>query len=532
MLKTLVKKQLFEVFKGYFYDAKKNKMRSKLAIAGWFVFFVLIVVGLLGGMFLALSMSLCAPMTEVGMDCLYFLIMGTISIFLGAFGSVYNCYTALYLSKDNDLLLALPIPVRTIVASRLLNVYLMGTMYLLTVMIPMELVYMIVTGVTVSKLICGLLLFFVISFFVLALSCVLGLAVAKISLKLKHKSFATVFITIVFIALYYVVYFKAGDIIRDILANAESYGERIKGAAYVLYLFGKIGTGDILCAVIFTAVMTAITVVIWKLLLKSFTSIATATGKVERIRYTEKTVRQKSVFGAVLFKEFARFTASPNYMLNCGLGILLLPALGVYMLLQGHVLLPQLKEAISDRPDCGIILLCTALCLMTAMIDTAAPSVSLEGKDLWILQSLPVKPAAVLRAKAMTQILLAGVPMLIACILSMIGTDFTISEKILLLVMPLMYVVFSALVNTVIAIKFPLLSWTNETEPIKHSGGVFISIMGSWIIVTLFALIYMFFGYEQSTTIYMLYWVVALLVLSLIMTAWLEKRGAAIFAEL
>ena len=281
MLKTLVKKQIFEVFKGYFYDAKKNKMRSKAAIAAWFVFFAVIMVGVLGGMFLALSLSLCGPLSDASMDWLYFLIMGIISILLGAFGSVYNCYTALYLSKDNDLLLSMPIPIKTIVASRLLNVYFMGTMYLLTVMIPMNLVYLIVTGVTVNKLICGLLLFFVISFFVLALSCVLGLAVAKISLKLKHKSFATVFVTIVFIALYYLVYFKAGDIIRDILANAEVYGERIKGAAYVLYLFGKIGTGDILSAIVFTAVMAAVAVLIWTRLLKSFTSIATATGKVE-----------------------------------------------------------------------------------------------------------------------------------------------------------------------------------------------------------------------------------------------------------
>ena len=29
MLKVLLKKQLAEVFKGYFYDAKKNRMRSK-----------------------------------------------------------------------------------------------------------------------------------------------------------------------------------------------------------------------------------------------------------------------------------------------------------------------------------------------------------------------------------------------------------------------------------------------------------------------------------------------------------------------
>ena len=44
MLRILVKKQLAEVFKSYFYDAKKNRMRSKLAIAGWIVVILVAVV--------------------------------------------------------------------------------------------------------------------------------------------------------------------------------------------------------------------------------------------------------------------------------------------------------------------------------------------------------------------------------------------------------------------------------------------------------------------------------------------------------
>ena len=82
MLKVLLKKQLMEVFKSYFYDAKKNKMRSKGAIAGWIIFFVLIMAGVLGGMFTALSLSMCAAMTKAGMDWLYFLLMGGVAVFL------------------------------------------------------------------------------------------------------------------------------------------------------------------------------------------------------------------------------------------------------------------------------------------------------------------------------------------------------------------------------------------------------------------------------------------------------------------
>ena len=123
MLKVLLKKQLVEVFKSYFYDAKKNRMRSRLAIACWIVFFIVIMVGVLGGMFTALSLSLCGPLTQVGMGWLYFLLLCGVAVVLGAFGSVFNTYSGLYLAKDNDLLLSLPIPVRYIITARLLNVY-------------------------------------------------------------------------------------------------------------------------------------------------------------------------------------------------------------------------------------------------------------------------------------------------------------------------------------------------------------------------------------------------------------------------
>ena len=136
MLKLLVKKQLFEIFRSYFYDAKKNKARTKGATIGYIVMFVLLMVCLLGTMFGVLSNTMCGPLAEMGMDWLYFVIMGMMAVFLGAFGSVFNTYSGLYLAKDNDLLLSMPIPVRVIMTSRLLSVYLMGLMYSAIVILP------------------------------------------------------------------------------------------------------------------------------------------------------------------------------------------------------------------------------------------------------------------------------------------------------------------------------------------------------------------------------------------------------------
>ena len=162
MLKALVKKQLMEIFRMYLYDTKKNRSRSRGRILFSFILFGFLMVGVLGGVFAGLSIAICAPLNSAGMGWMYFMLIGVLSVFLGAFGSVFNTYSGLYLSKDNDLLLALPIPVRTIMSARLMGVYLMGLMYSAVVSVPAVIVYLCVASFSISALIGGVVYVFMI----------------------------------------------------------------------------------------------------------------------------------------------------------------------------------------------------------------------------------------------------------------------------------------------------------------------------------------------------------------------------------
>ena len=55
----------------------------------------------------------------------------------------------------------------------------------------------------------------------------------------------------------------------------------------------------------------------------------------------------------------------------------------------------------------------------------AAPSVSLEGRTIWLVQSLPVRPWQVLRAKLQLQLVLTAVPALIAAVNDALGTELS-----------------------------------------------------------------------------------------------------------
>lgn len=72
MLKVLVKKQLMEIFRSYFYNAKKNKAYSKGATAAYVVLFVMLMVGVLGGIFTGMALMICKPMAEAEVEWFYF----------------------------------------------------------------------------------------------------------------------------------------------------------------------------------------------------------------------------------------------------------------------------------------------------------------------------------------------------------------------------------------------------------------------------------------------------------------------------
>ena len=533
MLKLLLKKQLLEIFQAYYYDAKKNKARSRLSTAMYFALFFLLIFGFLGGIFVFLAGKLCAPFAEAGMGWLYFALMGLIAILLGAFGSVFNTYAGLYLPKDNDLLLSMPIPVPALLASRLLGVYLMGLLYSAIVIVPAVIVYWVTAGAALPAVWGGLLLTLLISVIVMILSCALGWVVAKISQKLKHKSFLTVAVSLVFICLYYFVYFKAQSVIQDLLANAAVYGAQIKRSAYAVYLFGSVGVGDGKASATVAAAVAGLFGLMWVLLSRSFLQIATSSGRQSRRVYRETVHRQRSVDGALLSREFAHFTASPSYMLNCGLGTFLMPLCAAALLWKGRDVLGVLGEMFEETAGSVELLLCVMLCGLASMNFMAAPSISLEGRSLWLIQSLPVEPGRVFRAKIRLQLLLTALPLLLCIVCVAAVHPMTPPALLLTVLFGLSYTLLMALLGLFLGVKMPNLHWTNELMPVKQGAPVMLTLFGGMgYTIALFAGFMLLPGWMLGFSGYVSLFVGLNLVLCVCVSLWLQKKGTARFAAL
>ena len=162
-------------------------------------------------------------------------------------------------------------------------------------------------------------------------------------------------------------------------------------------------------------------------------------------------------------------------------------------------------------------------------IGMAVPSVSLEGKNIWVLQSLPVDPWNTLRAKLLVQILVTGVPALFCDICMFIVVKGGILEMFLALLVSGLFVTFMAMVGLVLGLKMPNLTWTNENAPIKQSISVIIAMLGGWILCAGMGRLYLIGGWFIGAVVYLTIVAVLFAGLGIVCYLWMKKRGTEIF---
>lgn len=170
--------------------------------------------------------------------------------------------------------------------------------------------------------------------------------------------------------------------------------------------------------------------------------------------------------------------------------------------------------------------------MLGAMNDIAAPSVSLEGKMIWVAQSLPITSWQALKAKLQLQILMTSVPVLFCSICALIAFRPQLVYGIFLVVMPLLFTLFFACMDLTLNLRHPNLEWTNEIYPIKQGLSVTVALLGSWGLVVVMGVAYYLLYEHISGLTYLVGLAILILVLTLLLFGWLKKKGTVIFETL
>lgn len=529
MTKALFQKQLLESFSWVFQDKKTGKNRTGSGLIAY-IFLYLFIFFFVGFSFYQTADMMCVALLEANLGWIFWGLMGLMGILLGIMGNVFNTYTSLYQAKDNDLLFSMPIPPHKILITRLTGVYLLGLLYEMVVMVPAIVVYFIHADLNFLKVLFTLLIPFLLSFFVLALSCLLGWVVAWCSSKFKNNKIVTISLALLFFACYFVFFNNSSTILQNILVHPELMSTSLQGFLYPLYHMGLATEGNALSMLIFVTIMLLCFGVVYVVLSRSFIKLATTNRGTAKIRYTEKKAKNTTPNRALLRKEFKRFLGSTNYMLNCGLGLLFMLIGAVILLI--HPDISTLLDLFRDAPDLIALVATAGICMMIPVNYISAPSVSLEGKHIWLTQVLPVSGWQILAAKLNMHLILTMIP---AAILTT-SIEWLVKPPlpfaILIPIVVALFILFNACLGLSANLKFPNLTWTSEVVPIKQSTSVMIAMFGGWAVLLLLGMIYFLLINWVSPLLYLLFTMVLLLIADSFILRWLKSRGAQIFESL
>lgn len=531
MTKILIKKELLQAFCWLYKNKRNGKKREKKEIV-YCLLLYLFVFGVLFAVFYKISALLCRPLVHIGYGWLYMALMGMTGVTMGVFGSVFNSFSGLYQAKDNDMLLAMPIPVRSILIARLSGIYSMGLLYELLVLLPALIVYFQCVTLTVSMFVFSVLIPFVLSFCVLSLSCVLGWIVAQIHARMKYRKQMTVLVSLVFIVAYMYLCGTMSEVLQSILIHPEALAEKVRGLAYPFYQIGLAAEGSWRAMLVAAGLLLGVFGVIYVILKRSFLSLVITNRQAEKTGYVAKTMRQKTMHGALLQKELRRFLQSPNYMLNCGLGIVFMIVAAGFLLVKQDMVQRMLQTTFAGYQSYITLLAAAGICMMASMNDISAPSISLEGKNIWLLQALPVSAWQILKAKLSFAIIMNMVP----TVLLLVCADWVLRpaplSAILMTTGVLLFVGMMAMVGLAANLKAPNLDWSSEIVPIKQSVSVMLTLFGGWIIILLLMGVYYLLRAYLSETTYFILVNGCLLGINVLLLRWLKQKGSLLFETL
>jgi ABC-2 type transport system permease protein len=533
MLKALLKTRLLILWKSLFSRMKRGSANRgagmKIAIGLLAVYILASLFFTVGSMF-----SLFAePLLEMGLVWMYFAIAGLMCIAISVVGSIFAAQSYIFEAKDNELLLSMPIPVSYILASRLITLLILEYMFVALIMLPAAVVFFMHTTFTLVHLVMLLIASILIPFLSLTIASIFGWIVALVASKTRRKSLISIVLMLGLLGFYFYINMNLQKYIARLIENGTEIAESIRRGFPPAYYFGAaIGNTDLpslgmlvlWCLIPFGAM--------YFILSKSFMMIVTMKKTAFKVEYKEKEMKEGTVRSALVKKELSRFFTLPAYMLNCGLGAVITLILAGALIIKGPGIISAVVayDALSGYAP---HILCAILCGLAAMTNTTAASISLEGKNLWILKSNPVRPKDVFSAKAMANLIIGVPAIVITALVSWFVMPMSPFQAIVILVLPITVQVFSALWGLAANLWFPQFNWINETAVIKQSVGSLVGMLGALAIVVLPVILYAAVLVNVlSADSYMILCVFFFTAASFVLFEYLNKAGERLFLRL
>ncbi|MCR3905948.1 MAG: hypothetical protein NUK62_02865 [Tenericutes bacterium] len=531
MYKSLVKlffKENFSLKRLMGFDTKKSKVKAVL-IGLAIIYAIAVFVGAFGYMFFDLGRILSdmgQPKILLSFLTIYSLGLAIIIVLLRASGS-------LFYYKDYDILSPLPIHPRTILMAKITVLLTMLYVSSFIFTLPIAFSYFYWTGFSILSILYYLIAFIFVPLVPFIVMTLISLLIAIITSRFrKNKIINIIIMFAVFIGIFMFT-FSINDVdVNPLTGQIELFAGITNAYPPFKWFMNSIHDHNVIdlillvCshALLFGIFVYFIQGIVHQTNQKGIRSNTRKNGSV--IKY-----QQRSVLMALVQKEFKKFFSITLYAVNAGLGPVIMIVLSIASLFYKTQLEASLSEIIGVGLDIEIMIM-ILIGFSISMTYTPAISLSLEGKNFWIVKSLPIESETIVLSKILFNILLA----LPIAIFSMIIFGYTLGisivNQLLLIVLFSIFTITISSMDAIINLHVPKFDFVNEVEVIKQSAGALLGVFGGFTAMILNGVLFYLLNDLFNLSIIVIFMIILNILLSLFFIYYIRKNSSNLLSKM
>ena len=489
MLKILLKNRLLALVDQLSGQSKGKKAAQIGTYAALVLLGVLILIGTCFGVN-ALFGNVAARMAERGESWAVYAFAGALGFLLALFLTLFYAQGVIFEAKDNELLLSMPISPSAILASRVGSVYFVNMLFTLVLLCAGGYTVAAQTGgISVLSWILVILCALLLPLLSTTISCLLAWLVSYLTRRTGKKVLIQTLLSLLAIGAMFLVTMGVNkEFFKNMAESAGDIAQAFRQTLYPLYAMGLgIAETNWGMLLIFAAICIVPFAAIYIVLSKSFIRIVTARSTAKKQKYEATALKSSGVVWAMTKKDLTRFFNSPPYMTNAGLGLLYSIGMTVFAMVSGDSIINSVLakvDSIQNPAAYTTVIAAFALSFLASMTTMSGCSISVEGKNLWILKSMPVRAKEVLTGKLLSHLVLA-IPVSILCsiLYLFVAKILTVPGVILMFLMPIAFTCFNALLGLISNLFRGKMDYPSIAKAAKNTSSSLIPILSTMVVV-------------------------------------------------
>ena len=384
---------------------------------------------------------------------------------------LFTLNALLFEGNDYEMLQSLPVSQRDIIASKLLIVYIFSFCFACVMMLPGMVVHVLSTHAYI-QFVFGIVSLVFVPVMPIGIAIIFGVGILYVASFAKHTTVLKILLSVLlFIGLMIGIY-----LLQSVDGLSTVMGLQMLRIYPPSLIFLKSN-------ILYACMSFVVSMLIFYMLTWKYEVLHKLSTK-HRVIYHDATFKHHSVFHALYQKELKRFFGSYLAVINQGFGVIMLVTGSVLLVLVPPTILFSMLK-VSQIPVNVVDYIPLVIAGMLAFTFPSASSLSLEGKNLWIIQTAPIKMKDIIFSKISVTLSLHLIGYVCAIIAVFLRFSLSVEQMITVLLIPLAYSIFTAILGFALDYRFANYSWDNEVVPIKQNLQVGLTMLTSLFMVGL-----------------------------------------------